>query len=79
MYEVKKNWTGVMTTATNEDFIGLQPENFYLVVGIKIWWGSLLGEISKFLASGGILTQSPVINLYKIDYMQRSFFRSFIC
>ena len=40
-----------MTTAKNEVFVGLEPENFYLVVGevslwwggIKTWWGSLLG------------------------------------
>ena len=40
-YKVKiKNWTGAMTTAKNEVFIRLLPENFYLVVGeINLWWG----------------------------------------
>ena len=43
-YEVQiKNWTGAMTTAKNEVFIGLWPKDFYLVGGIKIWCGSLLG------------------------------------
>ena len=28
--------------------------------GIKTWWGSLLGEMSKFLASGGTLPQPPL-------------------
>ena len=41
-YEVKKHWTGAMTTAKNEVFIGLSPENFCLVVGeISLWWGQL--------------------------------------
>ena len=62
-----KKWTGAMTTAKNEVFIGLQPENFYLVVGeISPWWGEqkfgggvYLGEMSKFLTSGETLPQSP--------------------
>ena len=36
--EVKKHWTGAMTTAKNEVFIGLSTQDFYLVVGeISLW------------------------------------------
>ena len=36
-----------MTTAINEVFVGLEPENFCLVVGeISLWWGNknLVGD-----------------------------------
>ena len=54
-----------MTTVKNEVFIGLN-ENCYLAGGIILWWGEikmwwqestggvfLVGEVSKFSASGG--------------------------
>ena len=33
-----KNWTGAMTAAKSEVFIGLEPEKFYLVVGATSVW-----------------------------------------
>ena len=67
---LKKKWTGAMTTAKSEVFIGSSLENFYLVVGgISLWWGEYIfgggvywGEMSKFLATGATLPQFPPIS-----------------
>ena len=55
-----------MTIAKNSAFIGLYLENCCLVGGStfgggdKIWWGYLLGGMSKFLAGrGGLHPYSP--------------------
>ena len=56
-----------MTTVKNEIFIGLQPENFYLMgEGISLWWGgrgggSLLGgNWANIWLVGGLFPIPPV-------------------